>query len=122
MAVNLLGYVGGVFRRYLLLPTDPAAALRTGSFASLLLGCTALPMALLAWLVFAPVAFDPRMVFMLAGSGLTGLFVSHALGLWITLFNPRRGNYASSFGNDLSLGGNIVLIGGMITCLVLPQV
>jgi hypothetical protein len=58
---------------------------------------------------------------MLAGTGLTGLFVFHALGLWVTLYNPRRGDYGSRFGNDLSLGGNIVLIGGMITCLVLPQ-
>jgi hypothetical protein len=122
IAVNLFGYVGGAFRRYFLLPTDPAAALRTGSYASLLLGGSMLPIALLAWLIFAPVAFDPRMLFMLAGTGLTGLFVLHAMGLWVTLYNPRRGNYASSFGNDLSLGGNIVLIGGLVTCLVLPQV
>jgi hypothetical protein len=121
IAVNLFGYVGGAFRRYFLLPTDPAAALRTGSYASLLLGGSVLPIALLAWSILAPVPFDPRMLFMLAGTGLTGLFVFHALGLWVTLYNPRRGNYASSFGNDLSLGGNIVLIGGMITCLVLPQ-
>jgi hypothetical protein len=87
-----------------------------------MLGGSVLPIALLAWLILAPVAFDPRMLFMLAGTGVTGLFVFHALGLWVTLYNPRRGNYASSFGNDLSLGGNIVLIGGMITCLVLPRV
>jgi hypothetical protein len=122
IAVNLFGYVGGAFRRYFLLPTEPTAALRTGSYASLLLGGSMLPLALLAWLIFAPVVFDARMLFMLAGTGLTGLFVFHALGLWITLFNPRRGNYTSSFGNDLSLGGNIVLIGGIITCLLLPQV
>jgi hypothetical protein len=122
IAVNLFGYVGGAFRRYFLLPTDPTAALRTGSYASLMLGGSVLPIALLAWLIFAPVAFDPRMLFMLAGSGLTGLFVFHALGLWVTLYNPRRGSYGSSFGNDLSLGGNIVLIGGMVTCLALPQV
>src|SRR5471030_849240 len=122
IAVNLFGYVGGAFRRYFLLPTDPAAALRTGSYASLMLGGSMLPIALLAWSIFAPYAFDPRMLFMLAGTGLTGLFVFHALGLWVTLYNPRRGNYSSSFGNDLSLGGNIVLLGGMVTCLALPQV
>ena len=51
---------------------------------------------------------------MLLCSGLTGLFVLNALGIWVTLFNPRKGNYNSNFGNDLSLGGNIVLIGGML--------
>jgi hypothetical protein len=40
----------------------------------------------------------------------------------VTLFNPRRGNYSSSMGNDLSLGGNIVLIGGMLMSIFLPQV
>ena len=101
IAVNLFGYVGGAFRRYFLLPTDPAAALRTGSYASLLLGAAMLPAALLAWLIFAPVAFDARMLLMLAASGVSGLFFFHALGLWVTLFNPRRGNYSSSFGRAL---------------------
>jgi hypothetical protein len=121
IAVNLFGYVGGAFRRYFLLPTDPAAALRTGSYASLLLGGSMLPIALVAWVAFAPVAFDLRKLFMLAGAGITGLFVFHGLGLWVTLFNPRRGNYSSSFGNDLSLGGNILLIGGMLTGIFLPK-
>ena len=34
MAVNQYGYVGGGFRRYFLLPTDPAASLRAGSYAA----------------------------------------------------------------------------------------
>jgi hypothetical protein len=58
---------------------------------------------------------------MLMCSGLTGLFVLNGLGLWVTLFNPRKGNYASNFGNDLSLGGNILLIGGMMLALFLPR-
>ncbi|HMC58607.1 MAG TPA: hypothetical protein VKJ01_05395 [Candidatus Solibacter sp.] len=121
ISLNLFGYVGGAFRRYFLLPTDPSAALRTGSYASLLLSASILPFALLAWAVFAPVAFDPRKLFMLAGTGTTGLFVFHGLGLWVTLFNPRRGNYSSSLGNDLSLGGNIVLMGGVMTGIFLPK-
>jgi len=121
IAVNLFGYVGGAFRRYFLLPTDPAAALRTGSYASLLLGGSMVPVALVAWAIFGPGGFQPRQLFMLAGAGIAGLFLFHALGLWVTLYNPRRGNYNSSFGNDLSLGGNIVLIGGMLLSLFLPQ-
>ena len=32
-----------------------------------------------------------------------------------------KGNYNSNFGNDLSLGGNIVLIGGMMVAMFLPR-
>jgi len=38
------------------------------------------------------------------------------------MLNPKKGNYSSSFGNDLSLGGNIVLIGGIMVSIVLPMV
>ncbi len=121
MAVNQYGYVGGGLRRYFLLPTDPGASLRAGAYASMLLGGAMIPVAAIGWVVLAPVAFDPRMVFMLAGSALTGLFVFHGLGLWVSMLNPRKGNYSSSFGNDLSLGGNIVLIGGVLFSILLPQ-
>jgi hypothetical protein len=39
----------------------------------------------------------------------------------VTLYNPRKGNYKSNFGNDLSLGGNILLIGGMMLAMLLPH-
>ena len=60
-----------------------------------------------------PVRSIRACVVMLLGTGLTGLFLFHGLGIWVTLLNPRKGNYDSNFGNDLSLGGNIVLIVGV---------
>jgi hypothetical protein len=119
ISVNQFGYVGGAFRRYFLLPTDPAATLRAASYAAVTIGASLLPIALLAWVVVVP--FDARMFIMLLCSALTGMFVLHGLGVWVTLFNPRKGNYNSNFGNDLSLGGNILLIGGMLVALFLPQ-
>jgi hypothetical protein len=121
MAVNQYGYVGGGLRRYLLLPCDPVASLRAGAYASMLLGGAWIPVAVIAWAVLVPGGYDPRQVFMLAGSALTGLFIFHGLGLWVSMLNPRKGNYSSSFGNDLSLGGNIVLIGGVLVSMFLPQ-
>ncbi len=121
ISVNQFGYVGGAFRRYFLLPTDPAATLRAASYAAVVIGGSLLPVALLAWAIFVPYRFDPRMLVMLLCTGLTGLFVLNALGIWVTLFNPRKGNYNSNFGNDLSLGGNIVLIGGMMVAMFLPR-
>jgi hypothetical protein len=121
ISVNQFGYVGGAFRRYFLLPIDPAATLRAASYAAVTIGGSMLPIALLAWILLVPYPFDARMLAMLLCTGLTGLFVLNALGIWVTLFNPRKGNYNSNFGNDLSLGGNILLIGGMILAMLLPR-
>ena len=41
--------------------------------------------------------------------------------IWVTLFGPRKGNYSSHFGNDLSLVGNVLLIGGMMVAVLLPR-
>jgi hypothetical protein len=121
ISVNQFGYVGGAFRRYFLLPTDPAATLRAASYAAVTIGASMLPIGLLAFALFAPYPLDVRMLAMLLCTGLTGLFVLNGLGIWVTLFNPRKGNYNSNFGNDLSLGGNIVLIGGMLLAIGLPR-
>jgi len=124
IAVNQFGYVGGAFRRYFLLPVESGVILRAASYASVLLGALVLPIVLLAWTIFAPRPSDrqmfPRMLVMLACSGITGLLVFNALGIWITLFNPRRGKYNASFGNDLSLGGNILVVGGVLAAFLLP--
>jgi hypothetical protein len=120
-AVNQFGYVSGGYRRYFLLPTDAAAALRTGSYASMLLGAPLIVLAAIAWVVFSPRPFDGRMLLMLAASGIAGLLTFHSLGLWTSILGPRRGNYNQSLGNDLSLAGNIVFIGGMFVCLLTPH-
>jgi hypothetical protein len=120
-AVNQFGYTGGGYRRYFLLPTDAAAALRTGSYVSMLLGAPLIVLAAIAWVVFSPRPFDGRMLLMLAASGIAGLLTFHSLGLWTSILGPRRGNYNQNLGNDLSLAGNIVFIGGMFACLLTPQ-
>jgi hypothetical protein len=121
ISANQFGYVGGAFRRYFLLPIDPADTLRAASYAGVAIGASMLPLALAAFTIFAPFPFDARMLLMLLCSGLTGLFLLHGLGVWVTLYNPRKGNYTSNFGNDLSLGGNILLIGGMLLAILLPR-
>jgi hypothetical protein len=120
--VNQFGYVAGGFRRFFLLPTDPGACLRAASYASVLLGAGMLPIGLILWIAFAPGGADPRKIFMLAGSAVTGLFLFNGLGLWSTLFGARKGNYAGAMGNDLSLAGNVILIGCSIGSLVLPEI
>jgi hypothetical protein len=120
--VNQFGYLGGGYRRCFLLPVEPAAVLRTGSYASMLLSAGFIPLGLLAWAILAPVPYDARQLFMLLASATTGLFVFHGLGIWATLYGARRGNYKQSLGNDLSLVGNIIIVGGVMFCLFGPQV
>jgi hypothetical protein len=58
---------------------------------------------------------------MLLASGASGLLFFHGAGLWASLYAPRRGNYFSSIGNDMSLGGNVLVIGSALTALFVPQ-
>jgi hypothetical protein len=129
IAVNLYGYTGGAFRRFFLFPTDPAASLRAGSYASVLLGGAILVPAAIAWAIFACSAFPgaaPRpldfgVIVIPAINGVTALFLFNSAGLWTTLFGARRGKYEQSLGNDMSLLGNIVVIGSVLICIGAPQ-
>jgi hypothetical protein len=121
IAVNQYGYTGGGFRRFFLLPAEPGASLRAASYAAVLMGAGMLPLGVLVWLLVSPGGPDGRQAFMLLCSGVTGLFVFNGLGVWSTLYGPRKGNYASAVGNDLSFAGNVVLLGSVLIGLVLPQ-
>jgi hypothetical protein len=121
IAVNQYGYVGGGFRRFFLFPTDPAASLRAGSYAAVLLSAALIPPAAILWAIFSPRPFDWRVVLMPVMDGITALFVFHGIGLWTTLYAPRRGNFDKSLGNDMSLVGNIAVVGTMLTCMFLPM-
>ena len=121
IAVNQFGYTGGGFRRFFLLPADPAACLRTGSYAALLLASPLILIAAVAWAVFVPGPFDPRVEAMLLASGASGLLFFHGAGLWTSIYAPRRGKYSSGMGNDMSLGGNLLVIGSVLAALFLPE-
>lgn len=120
--VNQFGYLGGGFRRYFLFPFRPAAALRATSYSLLALCSVYIVLAALAWIFFAPVAVGGTGLLMLLLSGIFGLFLFHGLGLWTTLYGPRRCDPNKTMGNDLSLAGNIVLIGGTFSLLFGPMV
>ena len=119
-AVNQFGYSGGAFRRFLLLPVAPKDIMRAGSLASILVGGSLIPAALFLWILFGG-AFDGRKLIMLSGSAVTGLFVQHAAGLWATLHAPRKVSYTSAAGNDMSVMGNVVVMGCAACGLYAPH-
>jgi len=99
IAVNQFGYVAGGFRRFFLLPAQPADVLRAGSYTFLLMNSSLIVAGTLLFALFSPFPFDARMLVMLVGGAVTSLFLFLGLGLWATLFGPRCCDYYSTFGN-----------------------
>jgi hypothetical protein len=120
-SVNQFGYVGGGFRRFFLLPVQPAAVLRAGSYTFVLMSSVLIVTGTLLFVLFSPFSFDARMLIMLVGAAVASLFVFLGLGLWATLFGPRCCDYYNNFGNDLSAAGNTVVIGGMLALIFGPR-
>lgn len=120
--VNQFGYVGGGFRRYFLFPGDAAQALRASSFTLLALCSLSLALATLAWVLFPPAPLTLASVTMLVFSGISGLLLFHGTGLWTTVYGPRRADPNKTMGNDLSLAGNVVVVGGMMSMLMTPRI
>jgi hypothetical protein len=119
--VNQFGYVGSGFRRYFLFPMDPAAALRASSVTLMALCSVYVGLAAFAWVLFAPGAWGARGIVMLLASGVFGLCFFHGVGLWTTLYGARRADPNKTMGNDLSLVGNVVVVGGMMAMLIGPM-
>jgi len=119
MSTNQFGFDASGFRRYFLLPVPPGAILRASSYTAMFVGSTLLAAALLLWLLFAPVPFDARMAPMLLASGVGGLCLFNGLSIWTSLLSPRPTSFETTFGNQLSLSANVLLIGGMLGAVLL---
>jgi hypothetical protein len=117
MSSNQFGFDASGFRRYFLLPIAPGAILRASSYTALLVGGTLVAAALVLWMLFAPVPFDARMAAMLLSSGVGGLCLFNGLSIWTSLLAPRATNIETTFGNQLSLSANVLLIGGLLGCV-----
>jgi hypothetical protein len=118
MSTNVFGYDAEGFRRYLLLPVSPVKVLRATAIVPLALGALPILFLLAAWVMFAPLHTDGRMLLMLLSSGIGGLLLLTALATWTTLLSPRKTEFASNFGNNMSRGANILVIGTFLVCFV----
>ncbi len=118
VTLNQFGYDGPGIRRYAIFPVSFTAAIRAGSLTSLFIGGVAIAPTLALWVLFShPV--EARMVVMLLSSAVAGLFFFNALSLWTTVLSPRGVDFRSILGNHLSVGGNVVVIGGLILIFAL---
>jgi len=118
MSTNQFGFDSSGFRRYFLLPIAPGAILRASSYTAMFVGGTVVAAAFVLWVLFAPVQKDPRMDAMLLAAGVGGLCLFNALSIWTSLLAPRATSFETTFGNQLSLAANVLLIGGLMSCFV----
>jgi len=113
-ATNAFGFDGSGFRRYFLLPVEPAAVLRRVGIVSLLLGLPPTAIAVPACLYCMRLPYDAHMVTMLVASGIGGVFFFNAVGLWTSVLAPSRSDFRIPFfASDLSWLAN----GAIIACL-----
>ena len=117
ISTNQFGFDASGFRRYFLLPIAPGQILRASSYTALFVGSTLVAAALALWMLFAPVPFDPRIAPMLLASGVGGLCLFNGLAIWTSLLGPRATNFETTFGNQLSLAANVLLIGGVLVAV-----
>lgn len=115
MMLNLFGYDGAGIRRYAVLPSTFATALRAGSLASLLLRAVVMLAAFALWMIFAQKHFDARMYLVILGIVGAGLFLFNALGLWTSVLSPKVANFDAMWNNRLSFGSNVVMFCGVFT-------
>jgi hypothetical protein len=109
MMLNLFGYDGAGIRRYAVLPSTFATALRASSLASLLLRAVAMLAAFALWIIFTWNLFESRTLLATFGIAGAGLFLFNALGLWTSVLSPKVANFDSIWNNRLSFGANLVL-------------
>jgi hypothetical protein len=118
MSTNQFGFDASGFRRYFLLPIAPGEILRASSYTAMFVGGTLVAAALVLWVLFAPVPFDARIATMLLAAGAGGLCLFNGLSIWTSLLAPRATSFETTFGNQLSLGANVLLIGGLLACIL----
>ena len=113
MMLNLFGFEDAGIRRYAILPAPMVTALRVGSVVSLALRAVTMFFALALWTLLSGARPTLPLLLTLLCVITVSLLVYNGLGLWTSVLSPKRANFESMWNNRLSLGGNLVMIGGV---------
>lgn len=122
MTSNVFGFDNNGFRRYFLLPVSAKSVLKASAAVPLLLGIAVVIVSIALWLIITPASFEGRMLLVLLSSGFAGLLLFQALGIWVSLFNPRAIPFKISFGTRLSAGANALMIAAIFLLFLLPSI
>jgi hypothetical protein len=113
MSLNLFGYDGAGIRRYAVLPSTFATALRAGSLASLLTRAVAMLATVALWTILTREHFDAWTLLTIVEIAVAGLFLFNALGLWTSVLSPKSADFDAMWNNRLSFGANVVFFCGV---------
>lgn len=115
MMLNAFGYDGAGIRRYAVLPMSFADALRAINLGSLLLRGLAIFVSFALWLIFYnSEGISWPMLLVMISTALASLFLYNAAGFWTSVFSPKNMDFDAMWNNRLSLGANVVIIGGVL--------
>ena len=110
ISLNHFGLDGPGIVRYGVLPSSFAAPVRAGSLVAVFLGLLLIVPTLLIWAFVTELAVNWRMIAMLCFNGIFGAFLFGGAGMVISVMWPRRGEFSSVFGNQLSMAANIFVM------------
>ncbi len=113
ISLNQFGSDGEGVRRYAMLPVHFATPIHAGSLAAVLLGAAVVAPTIALWCLVTALEVEWRMIVMMFGSSLGGLFLLNGLAMWTTILSPKHVEFSNMLSNRLPLGGNLVVAGGM---------
>ena len=122
LSSNVFGYEASGLRRLLLGPASPATILRAIGLVPLIIGTAYVLIGATLWHVLAPVPSDGRMFVMLVSHALTGMVLYHAFALGSSVLTPKRVPYGQKYRDEMSIGGYVVMFGGMVSLLAVPTI
>lgn len=115
MMLNAFGYDDAGIRRYAVLPMSFVEALRAINLTSLLLRGVAVFVSFALWLLFySREVISWQMLAMMFSTALASLFLYNAAGFWTSILSPKSMDFDAMWGNRLSFGANVVIIGGVL--------
>jgi hypothetical protein len=118
MMFNAYGYDGGGMARLALYPVPLAATLTSANLASLVLSLAVGSASAILVSATTGFPFDPRTLVVFVSSAWAGSFFLATLGLFSSIFFPKRAHYDRIFGNDSSSGTQGIICAVMFLAFI----
>ena len=118
VTLNQFGYDGPGVLRYALLPQQPEDALRAGMKASILIGGCVATAALTIWLLLFGSRVGMRLSLAAALAAAGGVPAFAAVGMWVSVFAPRRASMKGLVGSPLSGAGILIQAGAVAAAFI----
>lgn len=114
LSLNMFGLDGPGFRRCLFLPATADIVLLANSLGGVLLNLLLVPVVLGIVVLVRHQLTEPRMLALLAASGVMGTFLFQGIGVWTSILAPRAIPFYAPWGHRWSMGATAAFVGGVL--------